>query len=65
MHDKNKDTKFDSIAKIRIWNPVKSPCFFSSFFLWQKFYIVFYPSYVSICKGMQKTIVLSSDPFLQ
>ena len=25
----------------------------------------FYPSYVSICKDLQKTIVLSSDPFLQ
>ena len=38
---------------------------FSSFFLLQKFYIVFYSSYVSICKDLQKTIVLSSGPFLQ
>ena len=35
-------------------------------FLLQKiFYLVFYPSYVSICKDLQKTIVLSSGPFLQ
>ena len=31
---------------------------FFSFFLLQKFYIVFYSSYVSICKDLQKTIVL-------
>ena len=36
-----------------------------SFFLLQKMYIVFYPSYVSISKDLQKTIVLSSGPFLQ
>ena len=39
--------------------------YFFPFFLLQKFYIVFYPSYVSICKDLQKTIVLSSGPFLQ
>ena len=39
--------------------------FFFSFFLLQKFYIVFYSSYVSICKDLQKTIVLSSGPFRQ
>ena len=39
--------------------------FFFSFFLLQKFYIVFYSNYVSICKDLQKTIVLSSGPFLQ
>ena len=39
--------------------------FFLSFFILQKLYIVFYPSYVSICKDLQKTIVLSSGPFLQ
>ena len=38
---------------------------FFSFFLLQIFYIVFYPSYVSICKDRQKTIVLSSGSFLQ
>ena len=32
---------------------------FFSFFLLQNFYIVFYPSYVSICKDLQKTVVLS------
>ena len=37
--------------------------FFFSFFLWQKFYIVFHSSYASICKDLQKTIVLSSGPF--
>ena len=31
---------------------------FFSFFLLQKFYIVFYSSYVNICKDLQKTIVL-------
>ena len=39
--------------------------FFFSFFLLQNFYIVFYSGYVSICKDLQKTIVLSSGPFLQ
>ena len=39
--------------------------FFFSFFLLQTFYIVWYFSYVSICKDLQKTIVLSSGPFLQ
>ena len=39
--------------------------FFFFFFLLQKFYIVFYSSYVSICKDLQKTIVLSSGPFRQ
>ena len=34
--------------------------FFFSFFLLQKIYIVFCSSYVSICKDLQKTIVLSS-----
>ena len=40
-------------------------CFFFFFFLLQKFYIVFYTSYASICKDLQKTIVLSSGPFRQ
>ena len=39
--------------------------FFFSFFLLQKFYIVFYSSYASTCKDLQKTIVLSSGPFRQ
>ena len=38
---------------------------FFSFFLLEKFYIAFYSSYVSICKDLQKTIVLSSGPFRQ
>ena len=38
---------------------------FFPFFLLQKLYIAFYSSYVSICKDLQKTIVLSSGPFLQ
>ena len=36
-----------------------------SFFLLQRFYIVFYYSCVTNCKEMQKTIVLSSGPFMQ
>ena len=51
------------------WKKVRFGVFlvriFFPFFLLQKFYIVFYPSYVSICKDLQKTIVLPSDPFLQ
>ena len=39
--------------------------FFFPFFLLHEFYIVFYSSYVSIYKDLQKTIVLSSGPFLQ
>ena len=38
--------------------------FFFPFFLLQKIYIAFYPSSVSICKDLQKTIILSSGPFL-
>ena len=38
---------------------------FFPFSLLQKFYIVFCSSYVSICKDLQKTIVLSSGHFLQ
>ena len=37
--------------------------FFLSFA--KNFYIVFYPSYVSICKDLQNAIVLSSGPLLQ
>ena len=39
--------------------------FFYFFSFAKMFYIIFYPSYVSICKDLQKTIVLSSGPFLQ
>ena len=39
---------------------------FLSFFRLEKLYIAFfYPSYVSICKDLQKTIVLSSGPLMQ
>ena len=41
----------------------KQVFFFLSFA--KTLYIFFYPSYVSICKDLQKTIVLSSGPFLQ
>ena len=39
--------------------------YFFPFFLLQKFYIIFYPSYVSIYKDLQKTVVLSSGTLLQ
>ena len=39
--------------------------FFYFFSFAKMFYIIFYPSYVSICKDLQKTIVLPSGPFLQ
>ena len=42
----------------------KGHCF-CFFFLLQKLDIVFYPIYVSISKDLQKTIVLSSGPFMQ
>ena len=56
------------LCKIRYLNLDKALLFFSFFFFLsfaKFFYIVFYLSYVSICKDLQKTIVLSSGPFLQ
>ena len=64
-----KDQKWDHMKmsfdyfQIQKWM-LQEVFFFLSFFC-KSFYIAFYPCYVSVCKNLQKTIVLSSGPFLQ
>ena len=63
--DSEVETDIFFSTNIEISDDPHSFNFFLPFFLLQKIYIVFYPSYVSICKDLQKTIILSSGPFLQ
>ena len=67
VNRKNTITSHFTVSKGLIENQTGNCLIFTffSFFLLQIFYGVFYPSYVSICKDLQKTVVFSLGSFLQ